>query len=189
MAPNAARLTLPVVTEGRQSSLAAEQPTRRLAPDLVLTDFDKTSTVHSTNTVSSPSVETSPRPLLRSKAKAPNNTVQKIVTKVHVHGCTLRSDAQYYWCQRGEETVDNVLDEPLHTATVNNRHNILFSIRTTKRYHSVRMGLLLNTWMSRLNATNFFIVTDDSDPQLEEKAKSRGMYANVGNIDFVFEMV
>ena len=152
-----------IATPADQLTEAATQ-TEPPKPTEKFAETQRPTTVHTVR-VASTRISTTARTIVR------HNTA----TVASSPPCTLRSDAQYYWCQRGEETVDNVLDEPLHTATVNNRHNILFSIRTTKRYHSVRMGLMLDTWVSRLNATNFFIVTDDSDPQLEKKAESRGM--------------
>ena len=54
-------------------------------------------------------------------------------------------------------------------------NNIMITIKTTVAFHKTRIQLLLDTWLSAVNASNMFLVTDGEDLEYEGKAKSIGM--------------
>ena len=53
-------------------------------------------------------------------------------------------------------------------------NNIMITIKTTVAYHRTRIQLLLDTWMSAMNASNVFLVTDGDDTEYEAKARDIG---------------
>ena len=53
-------------------------------------------------------------------------------------------------------------------------NNIMFTLRTTLLYHQKRLPQLLQTWISVINSSNVFIVTDGHDQELEDLARKRG---------------
>ncbi len=52
--------------------------------------------------------------------------------------------------------------------------NIMFTLRTTTSYHRDRLPLLIETWMTKVDASHIFLVTDGPDPTMEEKARAMG---------------
>ena len=55
-----------------------------------------------------------------------------------------------------------------------NGRDILFTIKTTQTYHKGRIQLLLDTWLSVVNASNVYLVTDGYDQEYSHKAKEIG---------------
>lgn len=53
--------------------------------------------------------------------------------------------------------------------------NIMFTLRTTVSYHWDRLPLLMSTWMTQVDCSHIFLVTDGPDPEMEKKAKAMGM--------------
>ena len=53
-------------------------------------------------------------------------------------------------------------------------NNIMITIKTTVAYHRTRIQLLLDTWISTINASNVFLVTDGDDLEYEAKARDIG---------------
>ncbi len=54
--------------------------------------------------------------------------------------------------------------------------NILFTIRTSKKYHETRLSVLFETWVTTLYPESLFLVTDDEDPDLAEQLEEVGMH-------------
>ena len=50
----------------------------------------------------------------------------------------------------------------------------MITIKTTVAYHRTRIQLLLDTWISSVNASNVFLVTDGDDLGYEAKAHDIG---------------
>lgn len=42
-------------------------------------------------------------------------------------------------------------------------NNIMMTLRTMKKYHNKRLPLLFSTWLSKVNKSNVFLMTDDRD--------------------------
>lgn len=55
--------------------------------------------------------------------------------------------------------------------------NILFTVRTTVKFHKSRLPVLMDTWMTKVNCSNIYFVTDGPDAQTEDKVKSNGKHA------------
>ena len=64
--------------------------------------------------------------------------------------------------------------ERLLTAFERGGGNIMLTLRTTLSYHSRRMPVIIDTWMSQINDTRVYIVTDGRDAGLMETAKRMG---------------
>lgn len=60
----------------------------------------------------------------------------------------------------------------------NTWNQILLSVRTTASYHSQRLPLLFQTWLSTVNTSNVVIVTDGDDDILRQRALEAGYHAN-----------
>ena len=50
--------------------------------------------------------------------------------------------------------------------------DILFSMRTTVKYHEERLPLLFETWLSEVDPANVYVVTDDDDEDLTWKLRT-----------------
>ncbi len=53
--------------------------------------------------------------------------------------------------------------------------DIMFTLRTTTSYHRNRLPLLMETWMSQVDCSHIFLVTDGADPEMERKSKAMGI--------------
>ena len=53
-------------------------------------------------------------------------------------------------------------------------NHIMFTLRTTASFHSSRIPLLFQTWMTTVNRSNIFIVTDSHEVILESRTKEAG---------------
>ena len=53
-------------------------------------------------------------------------------------------------------------------------NDVMIAIKSTLAYHRTRFQLLLDTWLSMVNASNVFLVTDGNDEEYEDKAKKIG---------------
>ncbi len=55
--------------------------------------------------------------------------------------------------------------------------NIVFTLRSTLKFHQKRLPLLMDTWMSKVNCSRIYLVTDGPDPKTEAQVKSIGEYS------------
>lgn len=54
-------------------------------------------------------------------------------------------------------------------------NNILLTLRTIKKYHHKRLPLLFSTWLSKVNKSNVFLMTDQRDLTWQRKVWREGM--------------
>ena len=54
--------------------------------------------------------------------------------------------------------------------------DILFSIKTTKKYHNKRPKEIIETWLRDVDPSTVFFVTDTADKNLQKRLKSVGMF-------------
>ncbi len=57
------------------------------------------------------------------------------------------------------ETDGTLTPRPL-TANEQAGNNILFTLRTTRKFHEKRLPVLFDTWLTTVNTSNVFLVTD-----------------------------
>ena len=62
-----------------------------------------------------------------------------------------------------------------HTRAEESGDDILFSLRTTVKFHKKRLPVLFKTWLSTVNLSNVFLVTDGKDANLEQEIASTGI--------------
>lgn len=55
-------------------------------------------------------------------------------------------------------------------------NDILLTLRTIKKYHDKRLPLLFDTWLSKVNKSNVFLMTDDRDPVWQKKVWRDGRF-------------
>ena len=55
-------------------------------------------------------------------------------------------------------------------------NNIMTTIRTTKKFHQKRLPILYDTWLTVVNGSNVFLVTDEEDDEYQKKSKILGKY-------------
>ena len=53
-------------------------------------------------------------------------------------------------------------------------NHILFTVRTSAKYHSERLPRLFHTWLANVNRSNVVIITDDFDPVLQYRTAEAG---------------
>ena len=53
-------------------------------------------------------------------------------------------------------------------------NDILFTLRTTQQYHNKRLPLLMETWLSKVNRSNVYLVTDGNDALWQKRSKDAG---------------
>lgn len=54
-------------------------------------------------------------------------------------------------------------------------NNIMLTLRTVKNYHSKRLPLLFSTWLTKVNGSNVFLMTDGMDPVWQNRVWKRGI--------------
>lgn len=54
-------------------------------------------------------------------------------------------------------------------------NNIMLTLRTVKKFHSKRLPLLFSTWLSKVNRSNVFLMTDGRDPVWQNRVWKKGM--------------
>lgn len=54
-------------------------------------------------------------------------------------------------------------------------NNIMLTLRTVKNYHHKRLPLLFSTWLTKVNGSNVFLMTDGRDPVWQNRVWKRGM--------------
>jgi hypothetical protein len=54
-------------------------------------------------------------------------------------------------------------------------NHILFTVRTSAKYHSERLPRLFHTWLANVNRSNVVIITDDFDPVLQYRTAEAGL--------------
>ncbi len=67
------------------------------------------------------------------------------------------------------ETDGTLTPRPL-TANEQAGNNILFTLRTTRKFHEKRLPVLFDTWLTTVNTSNVFLVTDGGE---DKKWKGR----------------
>ena len=67
------------------------------------------------------------------------------------------------------ETDDTLTPRPL-TANEQAGNNILFTLRTTMKFHQQRLPVLFDTWLTTVNTSNVFLVTDGEDAKWKGRA-------------------
>ena len=84
-----------------------------------------------------------------------------------------------YW--KGKEPLAEKSGRTTRTLTPFEQagNNIMITIKTTQSYHRTRVQVLLDTWISAVNASNVFLVTDGNDEEYEGKAKNIGKCIHV----------
>ena len=99
----------------------------------------------------------------------------KVVTKFY----------KRYW--KGEEPIIEKAGRTPRTLTPfeQSGNNIMITIKTTQSYHTKRVQVLLDTWISAVNASNVFLVTDGDDEEYEKKARDIGKIASIYTISCV----
>ena len=50
----------------------------------------------------------------------------------------------------------------------------MFTIRTTPKFHKKRLPILFETWITTVNASNFYLVTDGGDKEYEQITRDIG---------------
>ena len=53
-------------------------------------------------------------------------------------------------------------------------NNIMMTLRTIKKYHNSRLPLLFSTWLTKVNRSNVFLMTDDRDSVWQRKVWNAG---------------
>ncbi len=53
-------------------------------------------------------------------------------------------------------------------------NSIMLTLRTIKKYHSKRLPLLFSTWLSKVNRSNVFVVTDEKDATWQRRVWKNG---------------
>ena len=76
------------------------------------------------------------------------------------------------------ETDDTLTPRPL-TANEQAGNNILFTLRTTMKFHQQRLPVLFDTWLTTVNTSNVFLVTDGEDTKWKGRAGRAGMDAKL----------
>lgn len=75
-----------------------------------------------------------------------------------------------------EVLIENDLSRPYRSLSLLEKRgsNIMFTLRTTRKYHEKRLPLLYNTWMTKVNPSNIFLVTDGEDKKWLKLASTIG---------------
>ena len=82
-----------------------------------------------------------------------------------------------YFCCGPKELIENG-NLPVRTLSDTEKagNNIMITIRTTKKFHQKRLPILYDTWLTVVNGSNVFLVTDGEDDEYLEKSKKLGKY-------------
>ena len=99
----------------------------------------------------------------------------KLPNKISIsNGRILTRYYKKYWT--GNETLAETSGRIPRTLTPSEKagNDVMITIKTTRDYHRTRIQLLLDTWISVVNASNLFLVTDEYDQEYERKAKEIG---------------
>ena len=82
-----------------------------------------------------------------------------------------------YFCCGPEELIEN---SNLSARVLSNNekagNNVMITIRTTKKFHQKRLPILYDTWLTVVNGSNVFLVTDGEDDEYQKKSKKLGKY-------------
>ncbi len=66
--------------------------------------------------------------------------------------------------------ADNTLTARPLTENEQAGNNILFTLRTTMKFHQQRLPVLFDTWLTTVNTSNVFLVTDGEDTKWKGRA-------------------
>ena len=95
-------------------------------------------------------------------------------------GILTQTKHKNYFCCGPEELIEN---SNLSVRVLSNNekagNNIMITIRTTKKFHQKRLPILYDTWLTVVNGSNVFLVTDGEDDEYQEKSKKLGKYINL----------
>ena len=82
-----------------------------------------------------------------------------------------------YFCCGPEELIENG-NLPVRTLSDTEKagNNIMITIKTTKKFHQKRLPILYDTWLTVVNGSNVFLVTDGEDDEYRKKSKKLGKY-------------
>ena len=82
-----------------------------------------------------------------------------------------------YFCCGPEELIANS-SLPVRILSDKEKagNNIMITIRTTKKFHQKRLSILYDTWLTVVNVSNVFLVTDGEDDEYQKKSKKLGKY-------------
>ena len=124
------------------------------------------------------------------KSTVENKTVNVITSTPSLTAATFHSDIptlstgtltptkhKDYFCCGPEEIIENS-NLPVRVLSNNEKagNNIMITIRTTKKFHQKRLPILYDTWLTVVNGSNVFLVTDGEDDEYREKSKKLGKY-------------
>ena len=104
------------------------------------------------------------------------STFQSDIPRLSTGTLTLIRHRDYFCCGP-EELIENG-NLPVRTLsdTEKTGNNIMITIRTTKKFHHKRLPILYDTWLTVVNGSNVFLVTDGEDDEYREKSKKLGKY-------------
>ena len=79
-------------------------------------------------------------------------------------------------CRRTLEPLVECLERPARNLIGYEKdgNDIMLTLRTTVKFHEKRLPVLLQTWLSTVNLSNVFLVTDGRDNALERKTADAG---------------
>ena len=80
------------------------------------------------------------------------------------------------YCQSTMEPLVECSETPLRNLTAFEAagNDIMFTMRTTMKYHESRLSVLFDTWLSEIEPSSVFIVTDGEDEDLLWKTNTLG---------------
>ena len=81
-----------------------------------------------------------------------------------------------YWLLGKEQLIENV-QHPSRTLSEFelSGNNIMIAIRTTRKFHQKRLPYIYDTWLTQVNRSNVFLVTDAQDKEYQEKSEKLGL--------------
>ena len=102
---------------------------------------------------------------------------QPDIPTLHTGGILTPTKHKDYFGCGPEDLIEN---SNLSVQTLSNNekagNNIMITIRTTKKFHQKRLPILYDTWLTVVNGSNVFLVTDGEDDEYQKKSKKLGKY-------------
>ena len=78
---------------------------------------------------------------------------------------------KYSLTSNQEQLVEIVMQKQNSEAA---RNKIMLTIRTTMSFHKKRLPVLYDTWLTTVNASNVFLVTDGIDKEFVRRSEQLG---------------
>ena len=143
--------------------------------DMVLLSVSSLNNIKTTNETKS-TVENKIVNIIRSTPSPTVSTFQSDIPTLSTGTLTPTKHKDYFCCGP-EELIENS-NLPVRTLNNNEKagNNIMITIRTTKKFHRKRLPILYDTWLTVVNGSNVFLVTDGEDDEYREKSKKLGKY-------------